>query len=104
MPLPTLLTQHIARRPQRIALLQHIAEQGSITRAAKSAGMKYAVLTTKHHVNSQQPDMLLTDYDQLRCNFLLNCAPNRDGLMDENVVRRLAGVGKAREANPPSQR
>lgn len=41
MPLPTLLTQHIARRPQRIALLQHIAEQGSITRAAKSAGISY---------------------------------------------------------------
>ncbi|AJO81080.1 TOBE domain-containing protein [Pseudomonas sp. MRSN 12121] len=41
MPLPTLLTQHIARRPQRIALLQHIAEQGSITRAAKSAGLSY---------------------------------------------------------------
>jgi len=41
MPLPSLLTQHIARRPQRIALLQHIAEQGSITRAAKAAGMSY---------------------------------------------------------------
>jgi alpha-L-fucosidase len=27
------------------------------------------------------------------CNFLLNCAPNRDGLMDENVVNRLAEVG-----------
>ncbi|AGZ37467.1 molybdenum-dependent transcriptional regulator [Pseudomonas sp. SWI6] len=41
MPLPALLTQHIARRPQRIALLQHIAEQGSITRAAKAAGISY---------------------------------------------------------------
>jgi len=41
MPLPAPLTQHIVRRPQRIALLQHIAEQGSITRAAKSAGMSY---------------------------------------------------------------
>ena len=41
MPLPSLLSQHIARRPQRIALLQHIAEQGSITRAAKSAGLSY---------------------------------------------------------------
>jgi alpha-L-fucosidase len=28
------------------------------------------------------------------CNFLLNCAPNRDGLMDENVVKRLAEVGE----------
>jgi len=41
MPLSTLLSQHIVRRPQRIALLQHIAEQGSITRAAKSAGLSY---------------------------------------------------------------
>ena len=41
MSLPLLLTQHMVRRPQRIALLQHIAEQGSITRAAKSAGMSY---------------------------------------------------------------
>ena len=41
MHLPALLAQHIVRRPQRIALLQHIAEQGSITAAAKSAGISY---------------------------------------------------------------
>ncbi|RMS19625.1 DNA-binding domain of ModE / Molybdate-binding domain of ModE [Pseudomonas coronafaciens pv. garcae] len=41
MSLPLLLTQYMVRRPQRIALLQHIAEQGSITRAAKSAGLSY---------------------------------------------------------------
>jgi len=41
MSLPPSLTQHIACRPQRIALLQHIAEQGSITRAAKAAGVSY---------------------------------------------------------------
>jgi len=41
MPLPIPLTQHMVRRPQRIALLAHIAEQGSITRAAKSAGLSY---------------------------------------------------------------
>jgi molybdate transport system regulatory protein len=41
MPLPTLLSQYLARRPQRIELLRHIAEQGSITRAAKSAGISY---------------------------------------------------------------
>lgn len=29
------------------------------------------------------------------CNFLLNCAPNTDGLLDQNVVRRLEEVGKA---------
>lgn len=32
--------------------------------------------------------------DKRNCNFLLNCAPNRDGLMDDNVVKRLAEVGK----------
>ncbi|MBA1428152.1 TOBE domain-containing protein [Pseudomonas orientalis] len=41
MSLPSPLSQHIIRRPQRIALLAHIAEQGSITRAAKSAGLSY---------------------------------------------------------------
>ena len=41
MHLPSLLAQHMVRRPQRIALLQHIAEQGSITAAAKSAGISY---------------------------------------------------------------
>lgn len=41
MPLPSLLTQHLSRRPQRIELLRHVAEQGSITRAAKSAGLSY---------------------------------------------------------------
>ncbi|WP_321363339.1 TOBE domain-containing protein [Pseudomonas extremaustralis] len=41
MSVPSPLSQHIIRRPQRIALLGHIAEQGSITRAAKSAGLSY---------------------------------------------------------------
>ena len=41
MPLPVLLTQLITHRPQRIALLQHVAEQGSITQAAKAAGISY---------------------------------------------------------------
>ena len=41
MSLPTSLSQHIIRRPQRIALLGHIAEQGSITRAAKAADLSY---------------------------------------------------------------
>ena len=41
MSLPDALSQHIIRRPQRIALLGHIAEQGSITRAAKTAGLSY---------------------------------------------------------------
>jgi alpha-L-fucosidase len=32
--------------------------------------------------------------------FQLNCAPSRNGLMDENVVKRLAEVGKAWTAPP----
>jgi hypothetical protein len=34
----------------------------------------------------------------------LNCAPNRDGLMDDNVVTRLAEVGKAWTPPPPLER
>lgn len=37
----SLLTQHVTRRPQRIALLAQIAQLGSITHAAKAAGMSY---------------------------------------------------------------
>ena len=40
-------------------------------------------------------DKHLKILDKRNCNFLLNCAPNRDGLMDDNVVKRLAEVGKA---------
>jgi molybdate transport system regulatory protein len=35
------LAHHMSRRPQRFALLEHIAAQGSITRAAKAAGLSY---------------------------------------------------------------
>ncbi|NQD96417.1 TOBE domain-containing protein [Pseudomonas sp. CrR25] len=41
MPLLTPLAQHVVRRPQRMALLEQIAIQGSITRAAKAAGLSY---------------------------------------------------------------
>ncbi|MET1077128.1 MAG: TOBE domain-containing protein [Pseudomonas sp.] len=41
MSLLTSLAQHGVRRPQRMALLAQIAEQGSITRAAKAAGLSY---------------------------------------------------------------
>ncbi|BCG22486.1 molybdenum-dependent transcriptional regulator [Pseudomonas tohonis] len=37
----TPLTQQLTRRPQRMALLEQIAVQGSITRAAKAAGLSY---------------------------------------------------------------
>lgn len=35
------------------------------------------------------------------CNFLLNCAPNRDGLMDDNVLKRLEEIGKLVRMGPP---
>ncbi|KAF1068438.1 MAG: Molybdenum-pterin-binding protein MopA [Pseudomonas citronellolis] len=37
----SLLTQHVTRRPQRMTLLAQIAQLGSITQAAKAAGMSY---------------------------------------------------------------
>lgn len=36
--------------------------------------------------------------DTRNCNFLLNCAPNREGRMDDNVLKRLKEVGKALKA------
>ena len=41
MNLLTTLAHHVVRRPQRIALLQQVAVQGSITQAAKAAGLSY---------------------------------------------------------------
>ncbi|BAU72117.1 TOBE domain-containing protein [Metapseudomonas furukawaii] len=41
MSLTSALTQQLSRRPQRLALLEQIAVQGSITRAAKAAGLSY---------------------------------------------------------------
>lgn len=41
MHLLTTLAHHVVRRPQRIALLQQVAVQGSITQAAKAAGLSY---------------------------------------------------------------
>lgn len=35
-----------------------------------------------------------------RCNLLLNCAPNPEGLLDDNVVRRLTEVGEELQAHP----
>lgn len=35
------------------------------------------------------------------CNYLLNCAPNKDGLMDENVVNRLKEIGQHVKFGPP---
>ncbi|PVZ15685.1 MULTISPECIES: TOBE domain-containing protein [unclassified Pseudomonas] len=39
--MPNVIAHYLHHRPQRLALLQHIAEQGSITRAAKAAGLSY---------------------------------------------------------------
>lgn len=43
----------------------------------------------------------LIPFNQRNVVFLLNCAPNRNGLMDDNVVARLAEVGKAWTPPPP---
>lgn len=37
----------------------------------------------------------LRPFNDIHCNLLLNCAPNREGLMDLNVVKRLAEIGEA---------
>ncbi len=37
----------------------------------------------------------LKPFNDIYCNLLLNCAPNRQGLMDENVLERLSEIGEA---------
>ena len=49
-------------------------------------------------------DEQLIPYNKRNTVFQLNCAPNRDGLMDDNVVKRLAEVGKAWTPPPPLER
>ncbi|HEY9130365.1 MAG TPA: alpha-L-fucosidase [Dyella sp.] len=39
-------------------------------------------------------DEWLRPFNDNHCNLILNCAPNRDGLFDENVIERLAEIGK----------
>jgi alpha-L-fucosidase len=36
----------------------------------------------------------LVPYNQIYCNFILNVAPNRDGLIDDNALTALANIGK----------
>lgn len=38
--------------------------------------------------------------EEQRCNLLLDCTPDREALMDEDVVRRLAELGKAPKVQP----
>ena len=42
----------------------------------------------------------LTDLEPKWTSFLLNCPPNRSGLLDDNIVSRLANVGEAWSPNP----
>ncbi len=52
-------------------------------------------------------DTILSELDfcNSRCaNYLLNAAPNRDGLMDDNVMKRLAEVGAAWKKPSPMKR
>ncbi|MET1056034.1 MAG: alpha-L-fucosidase [Pedobacter sp.] len=39
-------------------------------------------------------DSLITPLNKVSCNFILNVAPNRDGLIDENAITSLKEVGK----------
>lgn len=46
----------------------------------------------------KSPELIINEnvnpLNQVGCNFILNVAPNRDGLIDGNVVKALAEVGK----------
>lgn len=46
-------------------------------------------------------DDCLRRFNAMHANLVLNCAPNREGRMDENVVTRLAEIGRTWQAPPP---
>ncbi|GAB4032808.1 alpha-L-fucosidase [Spirosoma jeollabukense] len=46
----------------------------------------------------------LIPFNKAYCNFILNVAPNRDGLLDENAVTALAKIGDLwKEKSPPTK-
>lgn len=46
----------------------------------------------------------LIPFNKAYCNFILNVAPNRDGLLDENAVTALARIGDLwKEKSPPTK-
>ena len=59
-----------------------------------------AQLKSLHSIVDDQ----LIPFNNRNAVFQLNCAPNREGLMDANVLARLAEIGKAWSAPPPSDR
>ena len=72
---------------------QYISQQGPTIQSQwfwKKSFPQESLMSVEDIVNKH-----LNVLVQRNCNFLLNCAPNRDGLMDDNVVKRLAEVGKA---------
>lgn len=61
MPRLEAIIQSVARRPQRITLLEQIAELGSISRAAKAAGMSYkAAWDAIDELNNLSPQPLVS--------------------------------------------
>lgn len=60
-------------------------------------GCETAPLKSVDWIVNQQ----LVPFNRRNVVFQLNCAPNPDGLMDENVLARLADVGKAWTPPPP---
>lgn len=56
----------------------------------------------------KDPKQLIQDfvipYNQAYCNFMLNVAPNKDGLMDQNALEALQEMGKMYTASTPYQK
>ena len=54
----------------------------------------------------KNPDMLVNNYiipfNKVDCNFILNVAPNRDGLIDDNTLTALKTIGKIWKNNGPA--
>ncbi|MEJ2883477.1 alpha-L-fucosidase [Pedobacter sp. GR22-6] len=79
--------QHISKENNKLPALACLPLQANWF--WKSSFPSTAVKTPESMVNDNA-----VPYNQIYCNFILNVAPNRDGLIDENALLALKEIGK----------
>lgn len=79
--------QHISKETNKLPALACLPLQSNWF--WKTAMPTTAVKSITDLVNNN-----MVPYNQIYCNFILNVAPNRDGLIDQNALDALAAIGK----------
>lgn len=79
---------------------QHISKEGNQLPALSCLPINRAWFWKQSFPNEpvKDPVKLVNDnlipFNNVHCNFILNVAPNRDGLIDDNALTALKGIGK----------